>query len=321
MSNCNEHGPTNGTSIINPNANKHAYLIIAFNHWDLLEKLLHLLDDKRNDIYIHINKAIKDFDFDYFSNVCKKSDLFFLNRLDTSWGTNGLALVTMSFYEKAGSKGYSYYHVLSGMCLPLKNQNDIHEFFTKNAGKEFIHYTLPAPIPQRIYERYSLYHFFAKYIRSDNRFIQILLGGILEPLSLKIQKLAGVDRQKKLRDQLCYGSNWYSITHNLVCYINTHKDEAEKLLHYTFAPDECWLQTMVYNSSFAESLFDKSMQDSYMASLRAIDWARGNPYVWRKEDYSYLMNSDFLFARKFNPDIDSQIIEMIYNKLIIESRE
>lgn len=34
---------------------KHAYLIMAHNNWKILEKLLILLDDKRNDIYLHID--------------------------------------------------------------------------------------------------------------------------------------------------------------------------------------------------------------------------------------------------------------------------
>ena len=35
---------------------KHAYLIMAHNNFYILEKLLHLLDDPRNDIYVHIDK-------------------------------------------------------------------------------------------------------------------------------------------------------------------------------------------------------------------------------------------------------------------------
>lgn len=298
------------------NSDRHAYLIIAYNHWDLLKKLMHLIDDKRNDIYIHINKDINDFDFEAFSAVCHDSNVYFLKRFDTSWGTNGLALVTLCFCETAGVKEYGYYHVLSGVCLPLKTQDQIHEFFNANKGKEFVHFTCPTPIPERIYDRYSLYHVFTRFIRSDNRLLQILLGGIANPLSLKLQKLIGVNRQKPMRSKLCYGSNWYSITHDLVCYINSNKSQITNLLSHTFAPDECWLQTLVYNSPFIENLSDKNMNDNYMASVRAIDWTRGNPYVWKTEDYMYLMESGFLFARKFDPDTDSNIINLIYQKLI-----
>ena len=46
---------------------KHAYLIIAHNNFYILEKLIKLIDDKRNDIYIHIDKKIRNFDFDYYN--------------------------------------------------------------------------------------------------------------------------------------------------------------------------------------------------------------------------------------------------------------
>lgn len=35
-------------------SNKHAYLIMAHNNFDLLSLLLQLIDDARNDIYIYI---------------------------------------------------------------------------------------------------------------------------------------------------------------------------------------------------------------------------------------------------------------------------
>ena len=37
---------------------RHAYLIKAHHQFDLLEKLLRLLDDERNDIYIHIGVGV-----------------------------------------------------------------------------------------------------------------------------------------------------------------------------------------------------------------------------------------------------------------------
>ena len=36
---------------------KHAYLIMAHNNPYILKKLLNLIDDKRNDIYLHIDKS------------------------------------------------------------------------------------------------------------------------------------------------------------------------------------------------------------------------------------------------------------------------
>ena len=51
---------------------KHAYLIMAYNNLDILEKLLKLLDDGRNDIYLYIDKKLKIFDYTYLKEVLKK---------------------------------------------------------------------------------------------------------------------------------------------------------------------------------------------------------------------------------------------------------
>lgn len=55
--------------------------------------------------------------------------------------------------------------------------------------------------------------------------------------------------------------------------------------------------------------------NDYTACLRYIDWNRGNPYVFRKDDYNELMSAKHMFARKFDENIDTEIIDMIYREL------
>ena len=50
---------------------KHAFLIMAHNQFDLLEMLIKLLDDPRNDIYLHIDQKVEDFDFQRFSKLTR----------------------------------------------------------------------------------------------------------------------------------------------------------------------------------------------------------------------------------------------------------
>ena len=39
---------------------KHAYLILAHNEFGLLQTLICYLDDERNDIYVHIDRKVKE---------------------------------------------------------------------------------------------------------------------------------------------------------------------------------------------------------------------------------------------------------------------
>lgn len=48
---------------------KHAYLIIAHNNFEVLEILIKMLDYKHNDLYVHIDKKVKNFDTDFFSCI------------------------------------------------------------------------------------------------------------------------------------------------------------------------------------------------------------------------------------------------------------
>ena len=50
--------------------------------------------------------------------------------------------------------------------------------------------------------------------------------------------------------------------------------------------------------------------------MRKIDWSRGGPYVWRKEDFEELIDSDCMFARKFDEKIDLEIIDLLYKRIL-----
>ena len=49
--------------------------------------------------------------------------------------------------------------------------------------------------------------------------------------------------------------------------------------------DEMFLQTIVYNSSFKDKLYDKDYDDAGLGNQRYIDWKRGTPYTVRNEDF------------------------------------
>lgn len=62
-------------------------------------------------------------------------------------------------------------------------------------------------------------------------------------------------------------------------------------------------------------------KNDYFASLRLIDWKRGNPYVWRENDYEELMQAPHLFARKFDETVDAAVIEKVFNTIMDRQRK
>ena len=65
------------------------------------------------------------------------------------------------------------------------------------------------------------------------------------------------------------------------------------------------------NSNFRNNLFYDKMDNNYIACMRYIDWNRGKPYTWLADDFNELINSNYLFARKFDCNIDNNIIMLI----------
>lgn len=293
---------------------KHAYLIMAHNDFYILEKLLRLIDDKRNDIYLHIDKKVKDFDFDKYKKMVKSSNLYFTERLDVRWGTNTQINCELLLLKSATANDhYSYYHLLSGVDLPLKNQDYIHNFFEKNDGKEFVHYHSHKEMGDNKLDRVKYYHCFNSCLRSPSKLKQELSKKFYYNF-LRLQRCFKVNRIKNRENKYRHGANWFSITDGLARYIVNQIVKIKKEYKHTFCADEIFLQSIIYNSEFYDKLYLKK-DDDYKQNMRFIDWNRGEPYTFVSDDFDLLINSDMLFARKFSTNIDKNIVDMIYKEV------
>ena len=292
---------------------KHAYLIMAHNEFYILERLLKMIDDKRNDIYLHIDKKVKDFDFEYYRKIVKKSNLYFTPRIDVSWGRDTQIKCELVVLKEAIKKKYDYYHLLSGVDLPLKNQDEIHKFFDNCGHKDFVHFCYHNPVNDHILDRVKYHHLFLKNIRSNNK-IKLFFAQKMHSIVLRIQKLFKYSRIRSNEDMFYYGANWFSITDELARYVVSQEKFIWKLFKNTICTDELFVQTIVRNSKFYKNLY-LNEDDNYAQIMRMIDWKRGQPYTFKKDDFDELMNSGMLFARKFSAKTDKEIIDMIYDKV------
>lgn len=283
---------------------KHAYLIIAHNNFYILEKLLKLLDDERNDIYIHIDKKVNNFDFDYFKDICVKSKIKFIKRIKVYWGGYTQVQCELNLLKEAIVNDYEYYHLLSGVDLPIKSQDYIHEFFEKNKGKEFLRFMKNG----WDYNRVAKIHLLNNYCNINNIFKYCLYLIVNKLISKTINK-ENYDYTKKFKKyKFMKGDNWFSITNECTKYICENEKNIRNMFKYATCPDEHFMHTILYNSRFKENL-------SYDTCLREIDWNRGTPYTYKIEDYDLLKNSKNLFARKFDYKIDKDVIDKIYDTI------
>lgn len=178
---------------------KHAFLIIAHNEYPVLEVLLSMLDDERNDIYLHIDKRATEL-FQQIKKVKMQKAGFYLieNPIKVYWGDISQVQVEYLLFETALSHGpYAYYHLLSGTDLPIKSQDYIHAFFQQNAGKEFVGFWQDAAHQRDLERKVFRYYFFTKRLKDKEHLLHGITA-LIRNLILAVQKISIIAENKLL---------------------------------------------------------------------------------------------------------------------------
>ncbi len=267
---------------------KHAYLVMAHGEFPLLQCLARALDDPRNDLFIHIDAKVSDLPEVW----TEKAGMYMLKeRLDVRWGDVSQIETELLLFKTAVAKGpYAYYHLLSGVDLPIKSQDYIHRFFETHAGKEFIGFAETVLTPE-IVRKVQRWHLFPRHFRDGNLFTRLLRSAFL-----RLQEVAGIRRNRDIA--FCKGANWVSVTDAFARYFLSQEVWVRKVFSHTFCADEMVLQTLCWNSPFRQSLYET--EDEWRGNLRLVGWKDGRLQDWQAVDYDLLAASDALFARKFN---------------------
>ena len=295
--------------------NKHAYLLLVHRNPGQVRNLLRLLDHERNELFIHIdaNSSMEISDLLLEDMI---SPVHVYKSISVFWSDVSLTEAELFILEKALERGpFEYYHLLSGLDLPLKSQDEILDFYDRNHGKEFVEYQVPGKfVSKPYYDRIKYYHVLSKYYRMSGRigkFLSYIFIGIEYSLVF-LQWLFRVDRIPEGME-FARGSQWFDITDELARYIQAKKKWIMNQFRMTRASDESFLPLLVHNSKFKDRLYVKTFDGDMHANMRYIDWKRGDPYVFRANDFEDLASSDLLFARKFDETMDSEIIRKISN--------
>lgn len=285
---------------------KHAYLIMAHNQEELLKTLLCCLDYKDNDIYIHLDSKWEDVNVNSLFTEVHESKLIILkDRIDVKWGTFSQIECELLLLKAATENRYKYYHLMSGTDLPLKTQEEIHAFFNDNPGTEFVHFDAPK-VDEETYKRVTKYNFIISKKRN-------VLSRVLYNALMILQ--TGMNRAKRYGVEFQKGANWFSITDDLARYVVGKSAWIHEVFQYSRCGDEMFLQTLVMNSEFKNRLVGNNFCDNYATIQYCIDWNRGSPYVFTSDDFDVLVSSNMCFARKFDWNVDQEIVRRIKDRI------
>ncbi len=319
-------------------------------------RLIDSLNTSDNTIVLHVSKTCEPGFFETLEGLMLEDNsyrnVFFCKREDGthySFGIvkgviNGLTLLFKNNIE------FDYVSLISGQDYPIKSNEEISAFFEKNNGKQFFDYFALFPKdwmkyeydgfwgPQRQHYRVNRHHFkISGAVRSipelgDNRLVNDSLLTTIKTFFKESKKYRAEDRwwlelqllfwsrvlpkeRKVPTDFEIFGSKtWWSISRKAAeYYLDQHfnNKKYQKFFMYTLIPDEMYLHTILLNSSFADSCINND--------LRLIEWEGGDgvhPIIFKAEHIDRLKASSDLFARKFDSEVDSNILDLIDEEIL-----
>ena len=293
---------------------KHAYLIVANNNLNVIEICLKLIDDPRNDIFIlfdeksHISLKQKE----KLMSCLKFSRIHFEKDIKVNWGGYSQIQAVLNLIKVANqSEDYGYIHFMQGSDIPIKSQDEIHRYFLENDGYQFVQVEKNRSEMARRKSWYRHYFCHNRYFRT-NKFVKALnFGVVFLQKVLKIRKNTDID--------LYQGSALFSITGECARYVQSMEADIHKRFRFSLAADEVFLQSVLMNSHYKSKI--KNVYDTVTSNARLIDRTRpdgkNSPHIWRKEELENILNQpdDFCFARKFDENVDFEIVKSIYSKI------
>ena len=292
---------------------KQAYLIMAHADIRLLNALISALDSPYGDIFLHIDAKSTL----HGSEVLRPrySKIYFMEPMSVYWADYSQTECELRLLSFALSKGlHQYFHLLSGADFPLMSSREIAAYYT---GRDdiYLHYSTGANLNYcKGYVQY--YHFFQPQLSSANRSHSFSPYKVLNALSLAVQKTLRVDRCKAHFYTPKKGANWFSIPRDFANYVVSEREIVYQRFRLTRSSDEFFMQTLAFESDeYRRRLYRFAEDDSYESCLRMIEWEEGAPHVYTNADYERLTSSGRFFARKFDSNIDFEIINRLMHRV------
>lgn len=233
-----------------------------------------------------------------------------LNNVKVIWGDYSQIKTELLLFKTALNYpiNFDYFHLLSGVDLPIKPVDEIHAFFEKNKGFEFLEADNREKDKAQIDRKTNYYRILSCFGRPRHK----VCRGILKKcniLILGVQKnILGVNRGRKNPFPFYRGTNWCDLSREAVSFLVAKECYIRRRFRFTICADEIYKHSLLMNSPFRDKVY--VAENNQRRCLRLIDWKRGAPYTWTIDDVEEIMCSRNLFARKFS-SCHKEIIDYI----------
>ena len=292
---------------------KKAYIIMAHKLPAQLCRLIERLNDNFSYFFIHLDKKAD-------SNAFKCLDKFgekvvYIERFDSRWGKTGIIKPLLAGFHaiKTSQLPFDRICLLSGQDYPIKSNEAIDYFFQHSNYSVFIDFfAIPNYQKWPGSDRGGLYRV-DKYYFGD-KWYELFCSRTVNFLATGIPWLR---RKIPLGMKPFTGSTWFILDMYFLDYIlNFVKNHPEYLEFHknTFVADELFVHMLIGNAT------DKKLLNSVEnVEKHFIIWESNqvaHPKAITKSDFGAILNTDALFARKFDEKLDDEILNLIDERIL-----
>lgn len=297
------------------------YLILAHKNPLQLSRMIERLDDGASKFFIHLDAKTP---IEPFAACLGGGHIRFIEpRERCVWGDFSIVRATIHLME-AGSKEQGFFILMSGQDYPIQSQGYINAFLESNKGFDFIEIE---PLeekwkPKMVKDKLEHYHILHSEERGHSncyapfahcsvfqqlRTLTHLLKGRLSRKNFRLlcslpKRVAPFERQYAGSQFWAFSERtFYAVLH----YIREHKAALEEYYKYTSSSDEIYFHSVLMDLVAKDSTIKLKDPITYVNYFR-----KNNVFV--TEDFDKLTSEKGkLFARKFDTDIDIEILNKL----------
>ena len=297
------------------------YLILAHKNPLQLGRMIERLDDCASKFFIHLDAKTP---IEPFAACLEGGHIRFIEpRERCVWGDFSIVQATIRLME-AASEEQGVFILMSGQDYPIQSQGYINDFLERNKDFDFIEIE---PLeekwkPKMVKDKLEHYHILHSEERGNSncyapfahcsvfqkvRTLMHLLKGRLSMKNFKL--LCSLPKRVAPFERQYAGSQFWAFSERtfyaMLHYIREHKAALEGYYKYTSSPDEIYFHSVLMDLVAKDSTIKLKEQITYVNYFR-----KNNVFV--SEDFDKLTSEKGkLFARKFDTDIDIEILNKL----------
>lgn len=297
------------------------YLILAHKNPLQLGRMIERLDDGASKFFIHLDAKTP---IEPFAACLEGGHIRFIEpRERCVWGDFSIVQATIRLME-AASNEQGVFILMSGQDYPIQSQGYINDFLERNKDFDFIEIE---PLeekwkPKMVKDKLEHYHILHSEERGhSNCYAPFAHCSVFQKLRTLTHLLKGRLSQKNFRllcslpkrvapfERQYAGSQFWAFSERtfyaVLNYIREHKAALEGYYKYTSSPDEIYFHSVLMNLVAKDSTIKLKDPITYVNYFR-----KNNVFI--TEDFEKLSSAKGkLFARKFDTDIDIEILNKL----------